>query len=186
MNWQFQHIEILIGIIAVPLLIVLFWQVLSWKKRALKRIGDERLVVQLIRNFSSRAFLLKFIISVTALLLIVLGGSNPQQPGEMEAVERKGVDVIIALDVSKSMLAQDILPSRLEKAKQFIHRLINKLPDDRIGLILFAGRAYMQMPLTVDHSSASMYVQNAGPMSVPSQGTVISADTQRRSSRTAY
>lgn len=174
MNFTFQHIEILIGLAFLPVLIFLFWNVLRWKKKSVKRIGDERLVTQLIRNFSPFAFLIKFLLVLVAFTLIVLGGTNLQKPGEMEAVQRKGVDVIIALDVSKSMLAQDVQPNRLERAKQFVHRLINKLPEDRIGLILFAGRAYMQMPLTVDHTSASMFVQNAGPFSVPSQGTVIS------------
>jgi Ca-activated chloride channel family protein len=92
----------------------------------------------------------------------------------MDKVERKGVDVMIALDVSNSMLAEDIKPNRLEKAKQLVNRLMGFLENDRVGLVLFAGRAYMQMPLTTDHVAARMYVQNAGPDIVPTQGTMIS------------
>ena len=96
----------------------------------------------------------------------------------MENVQRKGVDVMLVLDVSKSMLARDIKPSRLERAKQFLLRLVDQLPNDRIGLVLFAGRAYLQMPLTTDHGAAHMYIQEASPDAVPTQGTVI-ADALR-------
>jgi Ca-activated chloride channel family protein len=92
----------------------------------------------------------------------------------MDKVERKGVDVMIALDVSNSMLAEDIKPNRLEKAKQLVNKLMDELQNDRVGLVVFAGRAYMQMPLTTDHSAATMYIQNASPAMVPTQGTMIS------------
>jgi Ca-activated chloride channel family protein len=91
----------------------------------------------------------------------------------MENVNRKGVDVMIVMDVSKSMLAQDIKPNRLERAKQLVNKIIERMENDRVGLVLFAGRAYMQMPLTTDHSASKMYVQNASPDAVPTQGTVI-------------
>jgi Ca-activated chloride channel family protein len=89
-------------------------------------------------------------------------------------INRKGIDVAIALDVSKSMLATDLAPDRLERAKQFVSKLINEMPDDRVALILFAGKAYLQMPLTIDHNAAQMFVSSAAPGSVPQQGTVIS------------
>jgi Ca-activated chloride channel homolog len=174
MNFRFQHTEILIGLAGIALLIFAFFYVIKWKKRVITRIGDQKLVEQLIENFSSKAFLLKFILALVAFTLIVSGAANLQQPGEMDKVQRKGVDIIIAMDVSKSMLAQDIAPNRLERAKQFTNRLINQLGDDRIGLILFAGRAYMQMPLSTDHAMASLYIQQATPETVPTQGTVIS------------
>jgi Ca-activated chloride channel family protein len=105
---------------------------------------------------------------------VVIAIINPQRPGSMDEVERKGVDVMIAMDVSNSMLAEDTKPNRLERAKQLVNRLMVQLEDDRVGLVLFAGRAYMQMPLTTDHAAARMYVQNAGPHVVPTQGTMIS------------
>lgn len=184
MDFRFQHIELFIALAVIPLLIFLFWMVTRWKKNATKKIGDEHLVKLLIRNFSSRAYFIKFLIALLAFLFIITGAANLQKPGVMDEVQRKGVDVMIALDVSKSMLAQDIQPNRLERAKQFLNRLISQLPDDRIGLILFAGRAYMQMPLTSDHNSAIMFIQNASPETVPTQGTVISEAL--RMSNTAF
>jgi Ca-activated chloride channel family protein len=118
--------------------------------------------------------MIKFCLGCLAFASIILGAANLQKPGSMDKVNRKGVDVVIALDVSKSMLAEDIKPSRLEKARQFLYRLMDQLQDDRVGLVLFAGRAYMQMPLTTDHGAARMYIQQAGPDVVPTQGTVIS------------
>lgn len=178
--FRFQHIESLIGLAVIPLLAALFYQVLIWKKNTKKRIGDERLVNQLISNYSERNFLLKFLFAGIALAIIIAGIADPQSPGAMENVQRKGVDIVLAMDVSKSMLAEDIKPSRLERARQVVYKLMDKLPDDRIGLVLFAGRAYMQMPLTTDHAAARMYVQQAGPEVVPTQGTVI-ADALRMS-----
>ncbi|HKZ67299.1 MAG TPA: VWA domain-containing protein, partial [Chitinophagaceae bacterium] len=96
-----------------------------------------------------------------------------------EGISRKGIDVVIALDVSKSMLATDLAPNRLERAKQLILKLMNTMPNDRIGLVLFAGKAYLQMPLTTDHRAASMFVSSAGPDAVPQQGTVISEALRR-------
>jgi Ca-activated chloride channel family protein len=109
-----------------------------------------------------------------ALAAVIVGAANLQQPGAMDNVQRKGVDVVIAIDVSKSMLAEDIKPNRLERARQLVYKLMDQLPNDRVGLVLFAGRAYLQMPLTTDHSAARMYIQQAGPEVVPTQGTVIS------------
>ena len=172
--YQFQHIELLPALAVIPLLVFLFIVVIRWKKDTIKKIGDAGLVNQLIRGYSARKFLLKFVLSVLAISAIIIGMLNLQKPGTMENIERKGVDVMIALDVSKSMLAEDSKPNRLEVAKQLVNKLMGQLQNDRIGLILFAGSAYMQMPLTTDHGAARMYVQNAGPEVVPTQGTVIS------------
>ena len=172
--YQFQHTELFPAFAVIPLLVLLFFVVIRWKKNTIKKIGDTPLVNQLIRGYSSHKFVAKFILSVLALSAIIVGMLNLRKPGTMENIERKGVDVIIALDVSKSMLAEDSKPNRLEVAKQLVNKLMNQLQNDRIGLILFAGRAYMQMPLTTDHGAARMYVQNAGPEVVPTQGTVIS------------
>ena len=104
----------------------------------------------------------------------VVAVMNPRKAGTDESINRKGIDVVIALDVSKSMLAQDLQPSRLDRAKQLIINLMNEMPNDRIGLVLFAGKAYLQMPLTTDHNAARLFVASAGPGSVPQQGTVVS------------
>jgi Ca-activated chloride channel homolog len=173
MGLQFQHPEFFITLLAIPFVGLLFWYLIRWKKSTTKKIGDPRLVNELTKSHSPFKFLLKFIIAALALTAIIIAIINPQFPGKMDKVERKGVDVMIALDVSNSMLAEDIKPNRLEKAKELIGYLMNDLQNDRVGLILFAGRAYMQMPLTTDHGAARMYVQNAGPLIVPSQGTMI-------------
>jgi len=172
--FRFQHIELLPAFAVIPLMIWLFLVVLRSKKNKIKKIGDFELVRQLIKGYSANKFLLKFILVVLAISSIILGIMNLQKPGMMENIERKGVDVVIALDVSKSMLAEDNKPNRLEVAKQLVNKLMNQLKNDRIGLVLFAGRAYLQMPLTTDHGAAKMYVQNAGPEAVPTQGTMLS------------
>lgn len=174
MDLQYQHPHFIIGLVALPFIAVLFWYALEWKKNTARKIGDEKLVKQLTRSYSPVRFLSKFLLAALAFAIIVVTIVNPRTSGEMEKIERKGVDVMIALDVSNSMLAQDIQPNRLERAKQLVNRLIAQLENDRVGLVLFAGRAYMQMPLTTDHAAASMYVQNAGPNVVPTQGTMIS------------
>lgn len=173
MGFQYQHPEFILGLMAVPFLVLLFWYVIRWKKTVTTKIGDEKLVKELSANHSSFNYVLKFGLGMVAVAAIIIAMVNPVRPGRMDKVERKGVDVMIALDVSNSMLAEDIKPSRLEKAKQLVSSLISRLPDDRVGLVLFAGRAYMQMPLTTDHAAAGMYVQNASPSIVPSQGTMI-------------
>jgi Ca-activated chloride channel homolog len=182
--FRFQHIEYLIGLAAIPLLAGLFYLVLTWKKNTKKKIGNEKLVNELIQNYSSKNFLVKFVLATLALGLIIGGIANPQRPGEMENVNRKGVDIALAMDVSKSMLAEDIKPNRLERARQVVYKLMDRLPNDRIALVLFAGRAYMQMPLTTDHAAARMYVQQASPEAVPTQGTIISEAL--RMSNTAF
>ena len=171
---RFSNIYFLLTLAVIPLLIILFYFVNAWKKKSIAKIGDPKLVQLLISDYSRLTFLVKFLLIVVSITLLVLGLSNLQAEGRADKVKRKGVDVMIALDVSKSMLATDIKPDRLSRAKQLITRLINKLPDDRVGIVLFAGRAYLQMPLSTDHGAALMFVQQAGPESVPTQGTVIS------------
>lgn len=170
---RFQHNSYLLILAAVPLLVVLFFFVLSWKRKTAKKIGDERLVNELIKNYSSRRYLLKFILTITAFVLGVLALANLRKPGGVEKVNRNGIDVMVALDVSKSMLANDVKPNRLERAKQSVAKLVDRLTNDRIGIVLFAGRAYLQMPLTGDHGAAKMYLSSASPEMVPTQGTVI-------------
>jgi Ca-activated chloride channel family protein len=174
LNFRFQHIEYLIALATIPLLVVLYFQLLYWKKNTIKKIGDQRLVQALIVNYSPTNFLFKFMFFALALAAVIAASANLQKPGAMDNVQRKGVDVVIAIDVSKSMLAEDIKPNRLERARQLVYKLMEQLPNDRVGLVLFAGRAYLQMPLTTDHGAARMYIQQAGPEVVPTQGTIIS------------
>ncbi len=146
---------------------------LQWKKARVKKIGDAGLVQQLTKDYSPQKFFLKFLLIVSAFIVSVIALANPRTPTGNSNIRRNGIDVMIALDVSKSMLAQDIKPNRLERAKQLISRLVDKMPDDRIGIVVFAGKAYLQMPLTSDHAAAKMYLSTASPDIVPTQGTVI-------------
>jgi len=174
MSFQFEHIEYLIALGILPILIILFLYLLKWKRSTKKKIGDPKLVEQLVKNYSPFKFALKFSLLLLALTAIVVAAANLRKPGHGDNSNRKGVDVMMVLDVSKSMLAQDYKPDRLERAKQLMIRLMDKMPEDRIGLVLFAGRAYMQMPLTNDHGAARLFIQDASPAAVPTQGTVIS------------
>ncbi|HCL84781.1 MAG TPA: hypothetical protein DIC22_12440, partial [Chitinophagaceae bacterium] len=171
---HFQHPEYFIGLLVIPGLLFGYFRLVSWKKKLAARIGDPALVAQLVKSFSAGNYLLKFILVLTAVFFLVAGLANLQARGNAENISRNGVDVMFVLDVSKSMLAQDVKPSRLDKAKQLLYRLVDRLQNDRIGLILFAGRAYMQMPLTTDHGAAKLYISEAGPEAVPTQGTVFS------------
>jgi Ca-activated chloride channel homolog len=172
-NWQFQHKEFVWLFAGIAILVFLFIGLIRWKKKVKKRMGDERLVNLLISNYAPKLFASKFILLSAAFSVGIIAAMNPRKPGASDNINRKGIDVAIALDVSKSMLATDLAPDRLERAKQFVIKLINEMPDDRLALVLFAGKAYLQMPLTIDHNAAQMFVSSATPDAVPQQGTVI-------------
>lgn len=174
MNLQFQYKELVWLFAALVIIAFLFISILQWKKKVIRKIGDRNLVKALITGYSPKLFVLKYIFLFLAFVSGVLTAMNPGKLGATDNITRKGIDIVIALDVSKSMLAADVLPSRMEKAKDFILQFMNKMPDDRIGLVVFAGKAYMQMPLTVDHNAANLFVSSASPGSILQQGTVIS------------
>ena len=171
---HFQYIEYFIALVAVPLMIFFYFQLLKWKKKTEKKIGDPSLVKELTLQYSPKRFLTKFILFVTAFALCAFAVAGLVIPDGTQKINRKGTDLMIALDVSKSMLANDVQPSRLARAKQLISKIIDNSPDDRIGIVIFAGRAYLQMPITIDHEAAKMYLEAASPDDVPTQGTVIS------------
>jgi len=178
LNLQFQYKEFLWLFGAIAVFIFLFFLLLRWKRKTIKRIGDKKLVKQLIKNFSPRLFATRFFLFSLAFALGVVAVANLRKPGSADNISRKGIDVVIALDVSKSMLATDLAPNRLERAKQVILKLMDQMSDDRIALVLFAGKAYMQMPLTVDHGAAAIFVSSATPDAIPAQGTVFSEALQ--------
>jgi Ca-activated chloride channel homolog len=136
-------------------------------------VGDERLVKKLIASHSPTKSLVRFICILLAMVAGVLSLANPMIPDESSSDAKKGIDIVVALDVSNSMLATDLPPDRMTRAKNFITRLIDEVPNDRIALVVFAGSAYVQMPLTFDRSAAKMYVSAAGPQSITAQGTSI-------------
>ena len=173
MNFQFQYPEAFWLLLLVPILVLLYGAYVLWRKRTTKKIGDSRLVADLTKNHSPLKATLKFFLFLFSFTLGCIALANPRKPDDESAEIRKGIDVVIALDVSNSMMATDISPNRLTLAQNFLSSLINKLPDDRVGLIVFAGNAYTQMPLSTDHEAAKLFVTTASPGSVPEQGTSI-------------
>lgn len=171
--YQFQHSEYFISLLAVPLLVYLFYRIIKWKERVAAKIGDPELVKNITGNYSPNKFRTKFILFTAAFVLCIVALAGFVKPDTQKKVQRKGTDIIIALDVSRSMLASDMKPNRLERARQFIYKVIENSPNDRIGIVIFAGRAYLQMPLTLDHAAAKMYIASTSPDDVPTQGTVL-------------
>jgi Ca-activated chloride channel family protein len=144
-------------------------------RKALKRLGDSNLVGGLMPEMSRVRPLIKFVLQLIAFSAGVIMLSRPQFGSKIEDVKKQGVEVTIALDVSNSMLAEDIQPDRLTRAKQAISRLVDNLDNDKIGLIVFAGDAYIQIPITTDYLSAKMFLSAINPNIVPKQGTAIGA-----------
>jgi Ca-activated chloride channel family protein len=170
---QFQYIPLLILLVIIPVMSFMFWYARKKKKNSIRKIGEPELIAQLLGQYNSRSFIKKFLLVTIAMLLLILALANLRLPSGSEKINRNGIDVMIALDVSKSMLAEDIKPTRLDRSKQMLSKLIDRLGNNRIGIVIFAGKAYLQMPLTGDLAAAKMYLSSATTESVPTQGTVI-------------
>jgi Ca-activated chloride channel family protein len=170
---RFEHIEYAWALLLVPAAILLFILARIKRKKALQRFGDLPLIQQLTSEASKSKPVIKFVLAVIALTALVIGIMNPQIGSKLSEVKREGSDLIIALDVSNSMKAEDLSPNRLEKAKQAIEKLIDKLQGDRLGIIVFAGEAYVQLPITSDYTAAKLFLRNIDTDIVPTQGTAI-------------
>jgi len=170
---SFQYNIFLYVLALLPVMLIVFLVAKNRKKKTITKIGDPSLVKQLLAQYKAASFFKKFIVLFVAMAALILALANPRSATGNNLVDRNGIDVMIAIDVSKSMLAQDIKPTRLDRAKQLLGKLIDKLGNDRIGLVVFAGKAYLQMPLTGDHAAAKMYLSAASTESIPTQGTVI-------------
>ena len=171
--FQFQHIGYLYALGLLPVLVLLYILTIYWRAKKLKQLGDEHLVNEQIRGFIPGRNTFRFILLAIGLSVMIIGWANLRMGDKSEKVQRKGIDVIIALDVSKSMLAKDVQPDRLTRAKQLVMHMTDKMKNDRVALVVFAGRSYLQVPLTVDYSAVKMLLQNVSPDMVPTQGTVI-------------
>jgi Ca-activated chloride channel family protein len=172
--FRFEHIEYLYALLLIPFLSGLFILYQVWKAKAVKRFGEPEVIRQLMPMTSPRKSLLKFFLLMLAFAALIFGLANPQVGSKLEKVQRKGADLMIALDVSNSMLAQDIRPDRLTRAVQGISKLIDRLEGDRIGIVVFAGKAYVQLPITTDYAAAKLFLSTISTRMVPSQGTAIS------------
>ena len=172
--FRFEHPEFLWLLLATIPVLLLFVFFFFWRRSAIARLGNKALVLRLIPDFSNQKQVIKFLLMLFAYAFIILGFANPQIGTKQEKVKREGIDVMIALDVSNSMMSEDVKPSCLDRAKNFISNFIDKLINDRRGMIVFAGNAYLQMPLTVDYSAAKMYLHTINPGMIPTQGTNFS------------
>jgi Ca-activated chloride channel family protein len=171
--FRFAHPEYLSALYIIPILLVLFWYLGINRKRLLDKFASRQLQPVIIPSYSRPKSWIKFGTILLALTLLIFAAANPQIGTKMEEVKQTGIDVFILLDVSQSMNAQDIKPSRLEKAKYQISNLIRRLQGDRIGLIIFSGAAYVQIPLTTDYSAAGLFLNAVDVNSVPQPGTAI-------------
>lgn len=177
--YQIEEPSYFIYLAIIPVIFVVFLLVLWWKKRKQLQLADSRLFKKLSPDNSTFKSVLKFIVLSLAIALLIIALTNPKMGTKLETVKRQGVDIVFALDVSKSMLAEDIAPSRLDKAKQIVTKIIDKLGSDRIGIIIYAGNSYPLLPITTDHAAAKMFLQNANPDMVSSQGTAINEAIER-------
>lgn len=160
-------------LILIPILVLVYFYNLYWKRKKQREFGDLELVQKLSPNRSSFKPVFKLIVILLAFACLIIGLVNPKIGTKMETVKREGIDIVFAMDVSKSMLAEDVAPNRLEKSKQIVSQIINQLGSDRIGIVAYAGSAFPVLPITSDYSVAKMFLQNMSPDIVSSQGTSL-------------
>ncbi len=159
--------------IIMPVMLMVFLWTFFWKKRIQKSFGSAVVLKRLSPDLSFFKSSLKFIILCLAVGFLVIGLINPKIGTKLETIKREGVDIVFAIDVSKSMLAEDVAPNRLEKSKQLVTQIINNLASDRVGIIAYAGKAFPQLPITTDYASAKMFLQSMNTDMLSSQGTAI-------------
>lgn len=171
--FKFEHTIYFYAFIAIPLMVMLVLAFFVSRKRKLARIGDANLISQLTPYASQRKRVIKTVLFLLAFSSLILALCNLQTGSKLTEVKREGADIIVCLDVSNSMLAQDLTPDRLTRAKYALERMIDLLEGDRLGLVIFAGEAYVQLPITTDYAAAKMFLNSIGPGMVPVQGTKI-------------
>ncbi len=176
--FHFANPEYLYVLILIPVVIIIYILNIRLKKRYLNKFGENQVINGLMPLVSKRRPLFKFILMILALILIMIAAARPQFGSKLREVKAEGVEIVIALDVSNSMLAEDIRPNRLKKAKRAISRLLDNLRNDKIGLIVFAGDAYTQVPITTDYTATKMFLSTINTDFVPKQGTAISEAIQ--------
>ena len=164
--------------IIIPVMLMVFLWTFFWKKRIQKSFGSAVVLKRLSPDLSFFKSSLKFITLCLAVGFLMIGLINPKIGTKLETIKREGVDIVFAIDVSKSMLAEDVAPNRLEKSKQLVTQIINNLASDRVGIIAYAGKAFPQLPITTDYASAKMFLQSMNTDMLSSQGTAINEAIQ--------
>lgn len=170
---ELDEIKYLYLLFIVPILVVLFLFTAYWKRKKQREFGDLEMIRKLSPETSVFKPVFKLVVILLALAGLILGLVNPKIGTKMETVKREGIDIVFAMDVSKSMLAEDVAPSRLEKSKQIVSQIINQLGNDRIGIVAYAGSAFPVLPITTDYSVAKMFLQSMNTEMVSSQGTSL-------------
>lgn len=170
---RFEHPEYLYALIVIPILIIIYLLVSLRQDKVFKKFADKELRGYLVPQRSGRRGIFKFVVFLLMIACFIVGLANLQSGSKMEEVKREGIDLYIAVDVSNSMNAQDIVPSRLDRSKQAINTLIGKMRGDRLGVIIFADKAFVQLPVTTDYAAARMFLSTVNTSSVASQGTAI-------------
>ena len=170
---HFAQAQFLFLLLLIPLFFIIFAVLLKLRQRRIRKFGDENLVSQLMPSYAKGKAWVRLSLFSVAFFFFVIGLSRPQIGAKLKEHETRGAEIMIVLDVSNSMLAEDYSPNRLERAKLAISRLVDKLRDDRIGLIVFAGNSFVQLPITTDYVSAKMFLNSISTESVPVQGTAI-------------
>ena len=170
---RFENPQYLYLLLIIPVLVAIYILIRLWNKRQFGRFANIKLRGYLVPMFSSARANTKFIIFNLIIALLIIGAANLQSGSKMEKVKREGIDLFLCVDISNSMHAEDIAPNRLERSKQAISKLISKLGGDRIGIIVFAGNAYVQLPITTDYSAAKMFLSTVDTDLIPTQGTEV-------------
>ena len=170
---HFANSQYMLLLLLIPFFFVLQAIVLRMRTKRIRRFGDETLVKQLMPSYANAKVWVRLTMFALGFFFFVIGLSRPQIGAKLKEHETKGAEIMIVLDVSNSMLAEDYSPNRLERAKLAISRLVDKLREDRIGLIVFAGNSFVQLPITTDYVSAKMFLNSISTESVPVQGTAI-------------
>jgi Ca-activated chloride channel family protein len=170
---RYENTEWWWAFLLMPIMLLFFLLFLKWRRNALVLFGDNNVVIKLTETISIKKIVWKFIFQFLAFIFLILAIINPQIGTKLEEVKTKGSEIIICLDVSNSMLAQDLQPNRLEMAKRALSQLVDKLRGDKIGIIIFAGKAYTQLPITSDYAAAKMFLRTINTNLVATQGTAI-------------
>ena len=173
--FRFANIETLWLLLLIPAFAAAYIMHTRRKRKQLSAFGSPELVEALMPDASHVRTAVKFSLLLAALALLIIAAARPQYGQKSETVKRQGIEVMIALDISNSMMAEDVAPNRLDRAKQLISKMIDKMTDDKVGLVVFAGEAYVQLPITCDYVSAKMFLSNISPDLIKTQGTAIGA-----------
>lgn len=170
---RFEHPYYLYALGLLPFFLLLLWWVRANRAKKIRRIGDRELVLKLLPSFDESKLTWKSTLWLLAYTSLIIGIANPQMGSRIEKVKHKGSDIVVAIDVSRSMNATDIAPSRMERTKQVVKNLMEALPEERYGIVIFAGQAYIQMPITTDIAGAKLYIDNLSTDILSAQGTSI-------------